>query len=44
MKKQLKSVKQFHESFGVANGEKPSLISEDDYTLRYKLMAEEYDE
>lgn len=41
MKKQLNDVKHFHESFNQSNGEKPQLLSEDEFMLRYRLMEEE---
>ena len=44
MEKQLKAVEQFHDSFEVANGKEPTLISKSDYSLRYNLMQEENDE
>ena len=44
MKKQLDSVKEFHEAFGQANGLYVKNLSQEDFELRYKLMAEENDE
>ena len=42
MKKQIKSVKKFHEAFGIRNLETPnSNIDKNVYQLRYKLMHEE---
>ena len=45
MKKQIKHVKKFHESFGIDNQLSPNAnISEKTYKLRYKLMQEENNE
>lgn len=45
MKKQIKSVKKFHEAFGIKNLETPnSNIDKNVYQLRYKLMHEENQE
>ena len=44
MKKQLDSVKEFHEAFGQANGLYVKNLSQEDFELRYRLMAEENDE
>jgi predicted HAD superfamily Cof-like phosphohydrolase len=44
MKKQLDSVKEFHEAFGQANGLYVKNLNQDEYELRYRLMAEENDE
>ncbi len=45
MRKQIKHVKKFHESFGIDNQLTPNAnISEKTYKLRYKLMQEENDE
>lgn len=44
MKEQLKAVEKFHDAFGVKNEEFPSLVPENTFLLRYKLMAEENDE
>lgn len=41
MTEQLNKVQSFHEAFGTINGEKPTLISEPEYLLRYKLLEEE---
>ena len=42
MKKQIKHVKKFHESFGIDNQLSPNAnISEKTYKLRYKLMRQE---
>ena len=43
MKKQIKDVKIFHDSFGIKNLNSPSLNNES-FNLRYKLMKEENDE
>jgi len=44
MKKQLKAVEEFHDSFKVENGYLPKRLWEEEYTLRYNLMKEENDE
>jgi predicted HAD superfamily Cof-like phosphohydrolase len=44
MKEQLKAVEQFHNVFLQENGTEPGLLPENDFLLRYKLMAEENDE
>ncbi len=44
MKKQLDSVKEFHEAFGQANGLYVKNLTQDEFELRYRLMAEENDE
>lgn len=45
MRKQIKHVKKFHESFGIDNQLSPNAnISEKTYKLRYKLMQEENNE
>lgn len=45
MRKQIKHVKKFHESFGIDNQLSPKAnISEKTYKLRYKLMQEENNE
>lgn len=44
MKKQLDSVKEFHEAFGQANGLYVKNLPDNEYELRYRLMAEENDE
>ena len=44
MKSQIEHVKLFHEKFKQKNAEEPTLLSEDEFTLRHKLMAEENDE
>jgi predicted HAD superfamily Cof-like phosphohydrolase len=37
-------VHHFHETFQIGNADKPTLISERDYTLRYNLIKEENEE
>ena len=44
MKKQLESVKEFHDTFALGNHEMPTLIEESDCNLRHSLMAEENNE
>ena len=45
MRKQIKHVKKFHESFGIDNQLSPNAnISEKTFKLRYKLMQEENNE
>jgi predicted HAD superfamily Cof-like phosphohydrolase len=44
MKKQLDSVKEFHEAFGQANGLYVKNLTQDEFELRHRLMAEENDE
>jgi len=44
MKEQLKAVEEFHNVFLQENGTEPGLLPENDFLLRYKLMAEENDE
>lgn len=41
MKKQLSSVKLFHEAFNQTDAENPQLLSEDEFLLRYRLIEEE---
>ena len=41
MLKQLNKVREFHETFKQENGVKPRLLNENEYALRYNLMAEE---
>lgn len=41
MKEQLKHVEDFHNAFGETNGTAPTLLSEDMFTLRYRLLDEE---
>lgn len=41
MKKQIEAVREFHETFKQENGVKPRLLNENEYALRYNLMAEE---
>lgn len=44
MEKQLKSVEEFHNAFGVKNENKPTLIAQEIGMLRHNLMKEENDE
>ena len=44
MQEQLKAVEEFHNVFLQENGTEPRLLSENEFLLRYKLMAEENDE
>jgi predicted HAD superfamily Cof-like phosphohydrolase len=45
MKHQLKSVQHFHETFGLKNGNRPTVeITSETALLRYKLMREENEE
>jgi predicted HAD superfamily Cof-like phosphohydrolase len=44
MKKQIESVREFHETFNQENGVQPRLIENHEWMLRHKLMAEENDE
>jgi len=44
MRKQLKQVKQFHETFGALINEEPELLNHDELTLRCDLIQEELDE
>ena len=44
MKKQLKSVEEFHESFKQENGKWPALLKSEEYELRHRLMEEENNE
>jgi predicted HAD superfamily Cof-like phosphohydrolase len=41
MKKQIEAVRKFHETFKQENGTEPRLIDENQFSLRYNLMAEE---
>ena len=41
MKKQLEQLLEFQRAYNSTRNSKPTLISEDDYTLRYKLGKEE---
>ena len=41
MKEQLEKVKQFHETFLQENSPKPTLIEENTFLLRHRLMEEE---
>lgn len=44
MDKKVLSVIDFNKAFGLIRANKPTLISEDEYNLRYKLMSEELTE
>ena len=44
MQEQLKAVEEFHNVFLQENGTEPRLLSENEFLLRYNLMAEENDE
>ena len=44
MEEQLKAVEEFHNVFMQTNGTEPQLIAENEFLLRYNLMAEENDE
>ena len=44
MKEQLKAVEEFHKVFLQENGTEPRLLPENEFLLRYNLMAEENDE
>jgi predicted HAD superfamily Cof-like phosphohydrolase len=44
MKEQLKAVEEFHNVFLQENGTEPRLLPENEFLLRYNLMAEENDE
>lgn len=44
MKEQLKAVEEFHNMFLQENGTEPRLLPENEFLLRYNLMAEENDE
>ena len=44
MKKQLNQLNQFQIAYNSTRNTKPTLISTDDYNLRYKLAKEELDE
>ena len=41
MKKQLEQLLEFQRAYNSTRNSKPTLISEDDYVLRYKLLLEE---
>ena len=42
LKDTIGAVEKFHDAFGIENNHEPTaVISEADYTLRHKLMAEE---
>lgn len=44
MKKQLEAVEKFHNAFGQNNGKYPRPLTQEEFELRHKLMAEENDE
>lgn len=44
MRKQLEAVERFHNVFGQENGRWHTIIDEDQFELRHRLMAEENDE
>ncbi|MDG1147689.1 MAG: nucleoside triphosphate pyrophosphohydrolase family protein [Crocinitomicaceae bacterium] len=45
LKDTIGAVEKFHDAFGIENNHEPTaVISEADYTLRHKLMAEENEE
>lgn len=44
MKNQIEKVAQFHRVFKQTQADEPTLIPEDDFILRHKLMSEENDE
>ncbi len=44
MRKQMDSVKEFHAKYKVLISKNPSLIAEDRYNNRYRLMKDEVDE
>ena len=45
LKDTIEAVEKFHDAFGIENNHAPTaVISEADYTLRHKLMAEENEE
>ena len=45
LKDTIEAVEKFHDAFGIENKHEPTaVISEADYTLRHKLMAEENEE
>jgi predicted HAD superfamily Cof-like phosphohydrolase len=44
MQEQIKKVAAFHRVFKQTQADEPTLIPEDDFILRHKLMAEENDE
>lgn len=44
MQEQIKKVKSFHEAFLQKNATEPSLVSEETFILRHKLMEEENNE
>jgi predicted HAD superfamily Cof-like phosphohydrolase len=44
MKKQIEKVREFHDAFGIANAENPTLIDLNESLLRYTLLREENEE
>ena len=44
MEKQINNVQKFNKAFGIVTNNKPSLLSEQEFVLRYKLMMEELGE
>jgi predicted HAD superfamily Cof-like phosphohydrolase len=42
--KKIEMVKEFNKAFGITMSKKPTLISQEEYELRFKLMAEELTE
>lgn len=44
MKEQLKDLERFQKAFNSTYNETPTLLEEDDYILRYKLLKEENEE
>jgi predicted HAD superfamily Cof-like phosphohydrolase len=44
MKDTLNSVHEFHEIFKIGNAEKPTILDEANYTLRFNLLKEENEE
>lgn len=44
LQKVIAAVREFHDAFGVENADAPTLVSEHDSMLRYKLLREENEE
>ncbi|MEW6772916.1 MAG: nucleoside triphosphate pyrophosphohydrolase family protein [Bacteroidota bacterium] len=42
--KHINKVKEFHESFNIVNNEQPTLLSKEEFLLRYNLIKEENEE
>lgn len=40
----INKVKEFHESFNIVNNEQPTLLSKEEFLLRYNLIKEENEE